>query len=80
MSSDSIVEQLTKYGEIDEQEAWNGFKQAYLLKTPESRIIDLKACDSFLDQFNHPTKEAASVLTRKRELFDIHRRLRDAGR
>ncbi len=35
MSSDSIVEQLTKYGEIDEQEAWNGFKQAYLLKTPE---------------------------------------------
>ena len=47
MSSDSIVEQLTKYGEIDEQEAWNGFKQAYLLKTPESRIIDLKACELF---------------------------------
>ena len=78
--SDGIIDQLTKYGDFDEQEAWNGFKQAYLLKTSESRIIDLKACDSFLDQFNHPTKEAASVLTRKRELFDIHTRLRNAGR
>jgi hypothetical protein len=78
--TDSIVEQLTKYGEIDEEEAWNGFKQAYLLKTPESRIIDLKACDTFIDQFNYVTKEAASVLTRKRELFDIHTRLRQAGR
>lgn len=57
MSSDSIVEQLTKYGEIDEQEAWNGFKQAYLLKTPEFRIIDLKACDFF---------STSSIIQRKR--------------
>jgi hypothetical protein len=78
--SDGIVDQLTKYGEIDEEEAWERFKQGYLLKTPESRKIDLAACDSFIDQFNHPTKEAASVLTRKRELFDIHTRLRQAGR
>jgi hypothetical protein len=78
--SDGIVDQLTKYGDFDEEEAWDRFKQGYLLKTPESRKIDLAACDSFIEQFNHPTKEATSVLTRKRELFDIHTRLRNAGR
>jgi hypothetical protein len=78
--SDSIVDQLTKYGDYNEEEAWDRFKQGYLLKSPESRIIDLKACDTFIEQFNHPTKEAASVLTRKRELFDIHTRLRELNR
>jgi hypothetical protein len=78
--NDQIVDQLTKYGDFDEAEAWDVFKNNYLMKTPEQRIIDLKACDTFIEQFNHPTKEAASVLTRKRELFDIHTRLRQAGR
>jgi hypothetical protein len=78
--SDGIVDQLTKYGDFDEDEAWERFKQGYLLKTPESRKIDLAACDSFIEQFNHPTKEAASILTRKRELESIHRRLRELNR
>ena len=82
--SDSIVDQLTKYGDFNEEESWDIFKNNYLAKTPAQRMIDLEAADSWITQYTEShtgvTKELSSLVTRRRELESIHRRLREAGR
>jgi hypothetical protein len=80
MSSDSVIDQLSKYGDFDEEEAWEVWKNGYVRKHPQARIEDLRAVDLWLDQQTTVTKEHASLLTRKREMESIHRRLREAGR
>jgi hypothetical protein len=84
VTDDGVINQLVKYGDFDENEAWDVLKSNYLRKTPEQRIIDLKACDSFIDvhtaEHTGVTKELGSLLTRKRELESIHRRLRELNR
>ena len=84
MTDDGVINQLTKYGDMDETEAWDVFKNNYLMKTPAQRIVDLNAVDTFIDvhtaEHTGVTKELGSLLTRRRELESIHRRLREAGR
>jgi len=84
MSTDNIVDQLTRYGSAGEEEAWATFTNNYLMKTPEQRKIDLEAADSWITQYTEShtgvTKELSSLVTRRRELESIHRRLREAGR
>jgi hypothetical protein len=84
MSDDGVINQLVKYGDYDESEAWDVFKNNYLMKAPEQRIIDLKAVDTFIDvhtaEHTGVTKELGSLLTRKRELESMHRRLRELNR
>jgi hypothetical protein len=69
---------------MNEQEAWATFTQNYLMKTPQQRIVDLKAADTFIETYTQEhtgiTKELGSLVNRKRELESIHRRLREAGR
>ena len=77
---DGIIKQMTKYGDHDEEESWRLYKAGYMMKSPEARIADLRQTDLWLEQQTQITKEHASLLTRKREMESIHRRLRDAGR
>jgi hypothetical protein len=81
---DGIIRQLTSYGDFGADQAWDVFKGNYLRKTPEQRIVDLRAADTFIESHTEGhtgvAKELASLLTRKRELEWIHRRLRDANR
>jgi hypothetical protein len=78
--SDGIIDQLSKYGDHDEEESWRLFKAGYMMKSPEARVADLRQTDLWLEQETQVTKNHASLLTRKRELESIHRRLRDANR
>jgi hypothetical protein len=82
--SDGIIDQLTKFGDFDEEESWAIFTSNYVLKTPEQRKIDLFAADSWITAYTEGhtgvTKELGSLLTRKRELESIHRRLRELNR
>jgi hypothetical protein len=80
MMSDGIVEQMAKYGDHDEETSWEVFKKGYSRKLPEARIADLKMADQWLDVQTRPTREHASILTRKRELEAIHWTLRGVGR
>ena len=81
---DNISKQLTSYGDFGEEESWEIFKNNYLTKTPEQRKIDLVAADSWITQYTEShtgvTKELGSLLTRRRELESIHRRLRELYR
>jgi hypothetical protein len=78
--SDGIIRQLTTYGEYGEEASWEIFKNHYLMKSPRDRIENLQAVDTFLELQTAPTREHASLITKRRELLDIHNRLRSAGR
>jgi hypothetical protein len=77
--SDGIANQF-KYWDEGEENGWARFKEAFLLKPQASRIQDLVAADSFLDQQTALTREHADLVVKRRELFDLHTRLRNAGR
>lgn len=76
--SDGIANQF-KYWE-GEEGGWARFKQEFLLKPQASRVQDLVVADSFLDQQTTLTREHAELVTKRRELYDLHVRLRQAGR
>jgi hypothetical protein len=80
--SDGIIDQLQYWGGPDEEaEAkWLGFKTEYMTKPKAARIHDLQMADSWLDQQTSLTREHASLVVRKRELFDLHTRLLQLGR
>jgi hypothetical protein len=82
--SDDIVRNLSKYGDFDEEVSWDGFRLAYLTKTPEQRRTDLVTASQYIEQYtqqhSQPTKELASLVTRRRDLESIHWQLRRAGR
>jgi hypothetical protein len=80
MSTDGIVQQLSKYGDYDEAEAWEVWLSGYMMKPAAARIADLRATDQWLETQDRPTREHASLITRRREMESIHRRLREAGR
>ena len=78
--SDAIDKALSKFGDYDESEAFELLKAAFVLKSPEARIEDLRSAEMYLDQYTQPTKEMASTLTKCRELAFLHKTLRNAGR
>jgi hypothetical protein len=84
VEEDGIIKQLNAYWEDTPEETWAAWKAGYLLKEPAARIADLKIADQHISQHQqehtHPTRELASLLSRKRELEDAHWMLRKAGR
>ena len=70
--SDPIGEQIAKYGALDEDESWEGFKRGFLLKAPQQRIADLHTADAWLATQSGVTREHASMVVKKRELEDLH--------
>lgn len=78
--SDPIGEQIGKYGALDEDEAWEGFKRGFLLKPPQSRIADLHTADQWLATQAGITREHASMVVKKRELEGAHYALLKVGR
>jgi hypothetical protein len=79
---DGIINQFQYWaGPDDEVEAkWAGFKAEYMTKPKAARIHELQMVDTWLDQQTSLTREHASLVTRKRELFDLHTRLLQLGR
>ncbi len=80
MAEDEIVRQINSYWEDTPEESWAAWRAGFALKNPLQRITDLKTADQWLATQDSITREHASMLTRKRELEDIHWQLRRAGR
>jgi hypothetical protein len=82
--SDAIDRVLSKFGDYDESEAFEAFKAAFVLKPVAARIDDLLSAEKYVEEHlaekTAPTKELASLVTKKRELESIHRKLRDLQR
>ena len=76
---DEIVTALNKYWDDEPETSWRAFTAGYLCKSPHRRILDLKTADGWIGQYtqehNHPSKELASLIMRRRELEDLHRNL-----
>ena len=57
------------------------YKQGFLKRTAADRDVQLQALDSYCaDKMDTPSRETADLLTRKRELLDLHHMLRNLGR
>jgi hypothetical protein len=84
MSSDAISRALSKFGDYDESEAFEVFKASFVLKPVQARIDDLLSAEKYFEEHlaekTAPTKELSSLLTKKRELEGLHRRLRELNR
>jgi len=84
MSDDAISRALSKFGDYDETEAFDVFKASFMLKPFDARIDDLLSAEKYVNDHlaekTAPTKELASLVTKKRELESIHRRLRELKR
>jgi hypothetical protein len=78
--SDPLGEQIAKYGALDEEESWQGFKLGFLTKPPQARIADLKTADQWLALQDGLTREHASMVVKKRELETMHYTLLKAQR
>jgi hypothetical protein len=79
--SDEFIRQMARHSDYgSEEEVWTVFRDRFMLKGPHERIADMRLTDQWLEAQDRPTKEAASILTRVRELNGIHAALRRAGR
>jgi hypothetical protein len=79
MSDDPILDQFKYWGGADE-ESWNGFLTGFSMKSQAARIHDVEMVDTWLAQQTTLTREHASLVTRKRELLSVHRKLQELGR
>ena len=55
-------------------------KQAFLLMSAEQRAAELRAWDGILEEQYRPTRAHAEMLTKHRELRDIHLALLNVNR
>jgi hypothetical protein len=77
----SEIDEILAGYNYDVDEVWPIYKQNFLRRTAESRDAELKAFDQYADtKMDTPTRETAELLTRKRELLDLHGLLRKLGR
>jgi hypothetical protein len=79
MSDDPILNQFKYWGGASE-ESWDGFLAGFSMKPQAARIHDVEMVDSWLAQQSGLTREHASLLSRKRELLSVHRKLQELGR
>jgi hypothetical protein len=81
--SDAMTEEMIKqlYWEEGEEALWTKCKEDFLKKPESARLRDLHIVGQWLDQeSDRPTKELASLLTKKREMEDLHLLLKGANR
>jgi hypothetical protein len=76
--TDEWVKQL--YWEEGESALWDKFKGEFIRKPEVARLQDLHAVNQWLDQEDRPTRELAALLTKQREMEDLHRTLKGLGR
>ena len=81
--SDAMTDQMVKdlYWEEDEATLWAKCKSDFMKKHETARLRDLQIVNQWLDQEgDRPTKELASLLTKKREMEDLHKLLKGVNR
>jgi hypothetical protein len=78
--TDSIDEQMAKYGDFPADDVWGLYKVAFLNKSPEARIADLRTLDFHLEAQSGLTREHASMVQKRREIVASHQKLRELNR
>jgi hypothetical protein len=80
--TDRMMEEWMRqhYWEGDEEVFWNKCKADFAKKPEAGRLQDLHAVNTWLDQEHRPTREHAALLSRRREMEDLHRALKGIGR
>ena len=77
----SEMDQILASYTYDEETVWETYKESFLKRDAANRDAELKAFDSFAeDKMSTPSRETAELLTRKRQLLDLHGMLRKLGR
>ena len=77
-----IAELRRAYWSPDEDgtQIWETYKQHFIRQDANTRRKNLTTVDEFLDKEDRLTHEHADLLTKKRELSDLHLALHRAGR
>ncbi len=78
--SNDPVETALSYWSEDSEAEWSRFKTHFATKPKVERVNDLLKVDSFMQEQIKPTREHASLLTKKRQLEDLHWALDRLGR
>jgi hypothetical protein len=79
----SELDELLAGYSYDEATVFQTYKEGFLKRPAASRDVELQAFDKWMqdnDKMSTPSRETAELLTRKRELLDIHVMLRKLGR
>jgi hypothetical protein len=80
--SDKMTAEMVKqlYWEEGEDALWQKFRGDFIKKGEQARLQDLHAVNQWLGEEDQPTREAASLLTKQREMEHWHRQLKSIGR
>jgi hypothetical protein len=80
--TDKMTEAWIKemYWDQDEEQFWSRAKGEFIKQNELRRLQLLKAMNAWADLEDRPTREAASLLTKQRELEHWHRQLKALGR
>jgi hypothetical protein len=80
--SDKMTENWAKalYWEEGEDALFAQIKAEFIKRNEFTRLKDLEVVDSWLNEESGATREHAAMLQKKRELEDLHRLLKRAGR
>jgi hypothetical protein len=62
------------------EDIFQNFKQTFVQKTAQQRRQDLLQLENYFEQEARPTRELADLITKRRELNDLHLALYRAGR
>jgi hypothetical protein len=80
--SDKMTETWAQalYWDGGEPELWQQFKDNFVRAPEAARLNDLSLVKQWEAQEERPTRELAAIMTKRRELEDLHRLLKGAGR
>jgi hypothetical protein len=79
----SELDELLASYSFDTETVWETYKEAFLRRSPQDRDAQLQGFDKYVadnDKMATLSREAADLLTRKRELLSIHGALCQLGR
>ncbi len=76
---DPVVRCISDYWGDTEGE-WDKYKSNFATRPKAERVTELRKFDSWLDTQTRPTREHAEILSRKRQVEDIHWALDRIGR
>jgi len=72
---------MRKYTEFDGDEAWERYREKFVRLSADERRAELLICDGWVEgHCTQPTKEAADIWNRRRDLGRWHETLMKAGR
>jgi hypothetical protein len=78
--SDGIANQFTYWGGPNEEQSWDGYLSSFSMKPQSARIYDLEMADTWLAEQSVLSREHAALLSKKREMLSVHRKLQELGR